>query len=41
MLVEVVHPSDFHNFAFSEVNNETAETLIELIDGWIGTLERR
>ena len=38
VLVENVNPSDFHNFAFSEVNNETAETLIELIDEWIGTL---
>lgn len=38
VLVENVNPSDFNNFAFSEVNNETAETLIELIDEWIGTL---
>lgn len=38
VLVENVNPSDFSNFAFSEVNNETAETLIELIDGWLGTL---
>ena len=38
VLVENVNPSDFNNFAFSEVNNETAETLIDLIDGWLGTL---